>query len=81
VGDTGRPGTGAWLTAWAVFCAVLMLTGLGFPFPWYMAWFWPVLLLRPGRAHAATSALVWPLALLWESLYATLTPLRVLLGH
>lgn len=76
-----RPGTGAWLTAWAVFCAVLMLTGLGFPFPWYIAWVWPVLLLRPGRAHAAASAFVWPLALLWESLYATLTPLRVLLGH
>ncbi len=76
-----RPQPAGWLTAWAAFCAVLMLTGMGFAFPWYIAWVWPVLLLRPGRAHAAASALVWPLALLWESLYATLTPLRVLLGH
>lgn len=64
-----------WLLAWAVFAAVFMLTGLGYAFPWYIAWVWPMLALRGGRTYRALFGLVFVFALVWESLYATLVPL------
>ncbi len=70
-----------WLWAWAVFSAVFMMTGLGYAFPWYIAWFWPVLALRGGRGHQALFAAVFVFALVWESLYATLLPAGALAGR
>lgn len=70
-----------WLPAWAGFSAVFMLSGLGFAFPWYISWFWPVLTLRGGRAYRGLFGAVFALALVWESLYATLLPAPIPAGR
>lgn len=68
-------------TAWAAFSATLMLTGMGFAFPWYIAWFWPALLVQTGRVAMLLSIGAFALSFVWESLYGTLVPLRLLLAH
>ncbi len=70
-----------WLLAWVVFSGVFMMTGLGFAFPWYLSWFWPVLALRGGHMHKSLFAGVFVFALVWESMYATLAPLGALAGR
>ena len=59
--------TASWLTAWAIFSAALMFLFLKPAFPWYIAWFWPVCLLRWDRWHLTLSAacLGLSLALTW----------------
>ncbi len=69
------PLRGAFLTAWAALCATLMFTSMGICFPWYIAWFWPVLLLRWDKLAFTLSAACGVLALWWECLYGSLMPL------
>ena len=67
---------GAWLTAWAIFAATLMFFALGLPFPWYIAWFWPVCLLRWNRFHLGLSGICFGLSLGWMSGYGIVCQLR-----
>ena len=65
---------GGWLTAWTVFAPIVMFTGMGDPFPWYIAWFWPFALLRWNKLSLGLSAASFLLALVWESFYTFLRP-------
>ena len=69
-----RPAPGRWLLAWAALAAVIMLFALGPPFPWYVIWFWPILLLRWDRTHLALSAACFCLSLAWFSRFGLLMP-------
>lgn len=66
-----RAGT-AWLSAYAVMAAALMFLAMGQPFPWYVAWFWPVCLLRWDRLHLGLSGLCFGLSLAWTAGYGIL---------
>ena len=67
-----RPARAHWLTAWAILSAALMFLAMGLPFPWYVAWFWPVCLLRWDRLHLSLSGLCFGLSLAWTAGYGVL---------
>ena len=69
-----RPAPGRWLLAWAALAAVTMVFALGPPFPWYVIWFWPILLLRWDRTHLGLSAACFCLSLAWFSRFSILVP-------
>ena len=58
------PRTGGWLLAWGVFSLGVMFLFLKPAFPWYIIWFWPLLLLRWDRLHLTLSAGCFCLSLL-----------------
>ena len=66
------PARANWLTAWAILSAALMFLAMGLPFPWYVAWFWPVCLLRWDRLHLSLSGLCFGLSLAWTAGYGVL---------
>ena len=68
-----RPRPARWLTAWGTLSALLMLSAMGLPFPWYISWFWPVCLLRWDKVGMGLSAACFGLSLLWVSGYAVMS--------
>ncbi len=70
-------GEARWLTCWALLAAFLMSYGMGMPLPWYMAWFWPVALLRWDRFHRGLSAMCLVVSFLLTYLYTCSRPVAL----
>ncbi len=71
-----RTAVGNWLLAWALLAAGLMFFAMGLPFPWYIAWFWPVCLLRWDRFHLTLSGACFGLSLAWTAGYGIVCQVR-----
>lgn len=59
------------LTAWAYVSSSVMLFVAGLWFPWYLAWTWPVALVRTNRHHQALVLVLFLFSVLLMMVYGT----------
>lgn len=57
-------------TVWGVVSLAVMLFVAGMWFPWYLAWTWPVVVLRFTRVHVVLAGFLLPLSLMLMLAYA-----------
>jgi hypothetical protein len=57
-------------TVWAMVSLAIMIFVAGMWFPWYLAWTWPVALLRFTRPHLVLSGFLLPFSLMLMLAYA-----------
>jgi hypothetical protein len=72
-----RAAAGRWLTAWIPLAGFVLFYSMGMPDPWYMAWVWPVSLLRWGRVHHRISMACFSVSVALTWLYSCLHTISI----